>query len=173
VANASKIKNHLLAQSGVKACSSCPESVQTALLAADAAKAAANAGKKRNQELQEELDERKKARQGSHDSSAGSAPASTQPARGGIQAAFARNNAALAHKAVAKFFHCEGISLVKVGSPYFLSMIQVLQQTRGYVPPSRQLLGGKLLDDAVADVKQQLAPFDSRTKATEAEEAAE
>lgn len=62
VGNPTKIKNHLLAGLGVKACKACPESFSTALREADAAKTASQEAKKRTMELQAEMDHNKKAR---------------------------------------------------------------------------------------------------------------
>ena len=79
VANASKIKKHLLASGGVKACRLCPESVSTALRATNAAKAAGQESRKRTGDVQAEMDQHKKARTASGSPGSGQ---STPPTSG-------------------------------------------------------------------------------------------
>lgn len=130
VANATKIKNHLLASGGVKACKDCPEDVSTALRTAGAAKAAVQDAKKRTRDLQEELDENKKARVSGSPSTASSRQGGSSSSQGGIQRAFARANTGLAQAAVAKFFYTEGIPFLKVESSAFKEMVECIATDR-------------------------------------------
>jgi len=164
VANATKIKKHLLASGDVKACSGCPEHVSTALRTASAAKAVAQDSKKRTRDLQEEMDQNKKAKVSGSPSTLSSRQGSSS--QGGIQRAFARANTASVQAAVAKFFYTEGIPFQKVESSSFKAMVAALQEAPGFVPPRRRLLAGRLLEDAVEKLKGELAPFDARAKVT-------
>lgn len=60
-------------------------------------------------------------------------------------------------KVVAQFFYAANVAFRQVEGESFKILVKELQEVSGYVPPSRDHLSGRLLDDVYADCEQNMA----------------